>query len=199
MRRSTDFPLPSCAAPALAVRVRLPRSGKSSRLVRSLRSKPRRVRMRLGDRCQAELLPAVIRDLRGSHRPDSPRGIAAPIFQLRRAWPAPDGRRRPAPARRGTAAMSEIDHREVSITSRIHRRFRPGESVLQAVADFKEMLTVARRNTSALRWSGMLVAGRCACGALDKRVRYEHLFSGISGAAVVCARNGWPHAGVCAR
>jgi len=95
------------AAPALAVRGRLPRSGKSSRLIRSLRSLPRRVRMRLGDRCQAELLPAAFCDLRGSQRPNSPRGIAAPIFLLRRAWPAPDGRGRPAPARCERAALSK--------------------------------------------------------------------------------------------
>ena len=44
---------PRRAAPALAVRGRLPRSGKSSRLILSLRSLSRRVRMRLGDRCQA--------------------------------------------------------------------------------------------------------------------------------------------------
>ena len=55
-------------------------------------------------------------DLRGSQRPNSPRGIAAPVFllrcaslpvdeaRLRRTWPAPDGRGRPAPARRGRAA-----------------------------------------------------------------------------------------------
>ena len=42
----------------------------------------------------------------GSQRPNSPRGIAAPIFLLRGAWPAPDGRGRPAPARRGRAALS---------------------------------------------------------------------------------------------
>ena len=73
------------AAPALAVRGRLPRSGKSSRLIRSLRSLPRRVRMRLSDRCQAELLPVALRDLRGSQGPNSPRGIASPTFRLRRA------------------------------------------------------------------------------------------------------------------
>ena len=57
---SNGFPLPSRAAPALAVRVRLPRSGKSARLILSLRSLTRRVGMRLGDRCEAELLPVVI-------------------------------------------------------------------------------------------------------------------------------------------
>ena len=40
-------------APALAVRGPLRGAGKSSRLVLSLRSPPRRVGMRLGDRCQA--------------------------------------------------------------------------------------------------------------------------------------------------
>ena len=44
---------PDRAAPALAVRGRLPRSGKPSRLVPSLRSLPRRVGRRVGDRCQA--------------------------------------------------------------------------------------------------------------------------------------------------
>jgi len=65
------------AAPALAVRGRLPRSGKSSPLIPSLRSLPRRVRMRLSDRCQAELLPVafcVYADHRDrTRREESPR------------------------------------------------------------------------------------------------------------------------------
>ncbi len=61
--------------------------------------------------------PVVVWDLRGSQRPNSPRGIATPVFplrcaslirrakrRLRGAWPAPDGPGRPAPARRGRAA-----------------------------------------------------------------------------------------------
>ena len=74
---SNDFPLPSRAAPALAVRGRLSRSGKSSRLVRSLRSVSRRVRMRFVDRCQAELLPVVSEiyadHKAGTRRVESPR------------------------------------------------------------------------------------------------------------------------------
>ena len=71
--------------------------------------------------------PVVVWDLRGSQGPNSPRGIAAPVFplrcaslirrtkrRLRSAWPAPDGRGRPAPARRGRAASPHHTPRRVT-------------------------------------------------------------------------------------
>ena len=70
---------------------------------------PRRVRDALGRHMPGALMRRrVVWALCGSHGPNSSRGIAAPIFQLRSAWPAPDGRGRPAPARRGRAAPSEF-------------------------------------------------------------------------------------------
>ena len=40
---------------------------------------------------------------------------------------------------------------------------------------------------------------RCACGAADRRVRYEHLLSGDIKAAAVCERSGWKLGGASAR
>jgi hypothetical protein len=106
---SNDFPLPSRTAPVLAVRGRLPRSGKPSRLIPSLRSVPRSSRDAVGRQMPGGIIAGGGCDLHGSQGANSPRGIAAPIFLLRSEWPAPDGRSRPAPARRARAALSRVD------------------------------------------------------------------------------------------
>ena len=119
------------AAPALAVHGRLPRSGKPSRLILSLRSLPRRVRMRVGDRCQAHRCAGggvgstriTETELAARNRRA---GFPAPLgfadqedeARLRSTWPAPDGRGRPAPARRGRAAMCEHDVRPLTSGAR---------------------------------------------------------------------------------
>jgi hypothetical protein len=55
-------------------------------------------------------LPVVAWDLRGSHSRNSPRGIASPVFRLRREAPRSKGRRRPVPALR-KARQTPIDSR----------------------------------------------------------------------------------------
>ena len=105
------------AAPALAVRARLPRSGKPSRLVRSLRSSSRLSRDARGRQMPGALMRRWSRGIYADHRDrtrreESPRRFSgsdglrwhADEARLRSAWPAPDGRGRPAPARPGRAA-----------------------------------------------------------------------------------------------
>ena len=115
-------------APALAVDGRLPRSGKPSRLIPSRRSPPRRVGMRVGGTMPGAPMRrwwcGSTRDHRDRTRA---RGIAAPVFllrwlrclgdeaRLRGTWPAPDGRRRPAPAPRGRAACSSKRERVLQL------------------------------------------------------------------------------------
>ena len=67
--------------------------------------------MRVDDRCQAHRCAVVMWELRGSQRPDSPRGIAAPVFLLR--WASLIGRTKRDSAARGplqTAAAAQHRH-----------------------------------------------------------------------------------------
>ena len=102
------------APPVLAVRGRF--RGPENRLASTLlRSLPRRVGMRVGDRCQAhrcaggdvgstritETELAARNRRAGFPAPSCASPIRRTKRRLRRAWPAPDGPGRPAPARRG--------------------------------------------------------------------------------------------------